>query len=136
VTTRSRAFRFLLDAKDIDEDPSCIDVEPGFCTAYMEDAKRFVLYPCRENTLYNCVLIVRDGEASQIPEPNWNTQASLDEVLQIYTTEEFDERLINTIKKASSVKCWQLLKRDPIDRWVKGRVCLLGDAAHPMLPCK
>jgi 2-polyprenyl-6-methoxyphenol hydroxylase-like FAD-dependent oxidoreductase len=24
--------------------------------------------------------------------------------------------------------------RDPVDRWTHGRVTLLGDAAHPMLP--
>jgi 2-polyprenyl-6-methoxyphenol hydroxylase-like FAD-dependent oxidoreductase len=28
----------------------------------------------------------------------------------------------------------ELLGRDPIDRWGRGRVTLLGDAAHPMLP--
>ena len=28
----------------------------------------------------------------------------------------------------------ELLDRDPIDRWGSGRVTLLGDAAHPMLP--
>ncbi|KAH6698486.1 putative salicylate hydroxylase [Leptodontidium sp. MPI-SDFR-AT-0119] len=134
VTTKSRAFRLLLDAKDVDSDPNCIKVEPGTCTAYMEDNKRFVLYPCRDNTLYNCVLVVRDRVEGQIPEPSWNTQSSLEEVLGIYTTPLFDEKVINTIKKASSVKCWQLLKRSPIERWVKGRVCLIGDAAHPMLP--
>lgn len=30
-------------------------------------------------------------------------------------------------------KCWVLCDRDPADRWVDGRVALLGDAAHPML---
>lgn len=102
----------------------------------MEESKRFILYPCRDNSLYNCVLVVRDGTTGEIPEPTWNTEASLEEVLEIYKSPEFDERLINTIKKAKSVKCWQLLKREPIDRWVKGRVCLIGDAAHPMLPCE
>ena len=30
-------------------------------------------------------------------------------------------------------KYWVLCDRDPVDRWVDGRVALLGDAAHPML---
>ncbi|MFC8830969.1 3-hydroxybenzoate 6-monooxygenase [Streptomyces sp. NPDC057137] len=30
-------------------------------------------------------------------------------------------------------KRWVLCDRDPVDRWVEGRVALLGDAAHPML---
>lgn len=29
---------------------------------------------------------------------------------------------------------WALLGRDPLDRFVMGRACLLGDAAHPTLP--
>ena len=29
---------------------------------------------------------------------------------------------------------WGLYDRDALDSWVQGRDCLLGDAAHPMLP--
>ena len=29
---------------------------------------------------------------------------------------------------------WALLGREPLSRFVQGRVCLIGDAAHPMLP--
>jgi 3-hydroxybenzoate 6-monooxygenase len=30
-------------------------------------------------------------------------------------------------------KAWVTCDRDPVERWVDGRVCLLGDAAHPTL---
>jgi 3-hydroxybenzoate 6-monooxygenase len=30
-------------------------------------------------------------------------------------------------------KAWVICDRDPVDRWLDGRVALLGDAAHPML---
>jgi salicylate hydroxylase len=29
---------------------------------------------------------------------------------------------------------WALYDREPMPRWTRGRVTLLGDAAHPMLP--
>jgi salicylate hydroxylase len=29
---------------------------------------------------------------------------------------------------------WSLYDRDPLERWTTGRVTLLGDSAHPMLP--
>lgn len=29
---------------------------------------------------------------------------------------------------------WALFDRPPLERWTRGRVALLGDAAHPMLP--
>ena len=33
-------------------------------------------------------------------------------------------------------KCfkWGIRDRDPLPRWTSGRVTLLGDAAHPMMP--
>lgn len=35
---------------------------------------------------------------------------------------------------ASSVGLWQLRDQSPLSTWVKGRVILIGDAAHAMLP--
>ncbi|KAK3054076.1 hypothetical protein LTR09_004854 [Extremus antarcticus] len=32
------------------------------------------------------------------------------------------------------LKLYKLLYRPPLSRWTKGRACLIGDAAHPMLP--
>ena len=29
---------------------------------------------------------------------------------------------------------WAILEREPLPRWSDGRVCLLGDACHPMTP--
>jgi salicylate hydroxylase len=35
---------------------------------------------------------------------------------------------------AESWRCWSLYRLAPLRRWTKGRVALLGDAAHPVLP--
>ena len=37
------------------------------------------------------------------------------------------------IRIGSNWKKWVLCDRDPTERWVDGRVALLGDAAHPMM---
>ena len=37
------------------------------------------------------------------------------------------------IRHGKNWKLWVLCDRDPVERWVDGRVALLGDAAHPML---
>jgi len=34
------------------------------------------------------------------------------------------------------LKLWKLLYRPPMTTWTKGNICLIGDAAHPMLPRK
>jgi salicylate hydroxylase len=37
------------------------------------------------------------------------------------------------IRHGRDWRLWVLCDRDPVENWVKGRVALLGDAAHPML---
>jgi salicylate hydroxylase len=43
------------------------------------------------------------------------------------------ERAQNIIRHGRDWRMWVLCDRDPVERWVDGRVALLGDAAHPML---
>ena len=43
------------------------------------------------------------------------------------------ERAQEIIRHGKDWKLWVLCDRDPVERWVDGRVALLGDAAHPML---
>ena len=37
------------------------------------------------------------------------------------------------IRHGKNWKLWVLCDRDPVEKWIDGRVVLLGDAAHPML---
>ena len=39
----------------------------------------------------------------------------------------------SSIRPTHVVK-WGLFDRDPMPTWTRGRITLLGDAAHPMLP--
>ncbi|MEC9347546.1 MAG: 3-hydroxybenzoate 6-monooxygenase [Pseudomonadota bacterium] len=47
--------------------------------------------------------------------------------------EHIADRPRSLIEAADDWKMWVLCDRDPQERWVDGRVVLLGDAAHPML---
>jgi salicylate hydroxylase len=46
----------------------------------------------------------------------------------------WDPRLGELIAAAGRVGRWSVLDRAPLPGWVRGRIALLGDAAHPMLP--
>jgi 2-polyprenyl-6-methoxyphenol hydroxylase-like FAD-dependent oxidoreductase len=51
-------------------------------------------------------------------------------------TNNFDNRLRRIIAatRIEDMRLDELYEREPLDRWGEGRVTLLGDAAHPMLP--
>jgi salicylate hydroxylase len=46
----------------------------------------------------------------------------------------FDPRIKRIIGLSNDIKRWPLFIYDPLPTWVRGRVVLIGDAAHPMLP--
>ena len=49
---------------------------------------------------------------------------------------QFDERFRAVVNatRPDDMRLDQLFDRDPLPNWGRGRVTLLGDAAHPMLP--
>jgi salicylate hydroxylase len=65
------------------------------------------------------------------PEPVAGKPVTEDEVMPGFR--HIHERALSIIRHGRDWKLWVLCDRDPIERWVDGRVTLLGDAAHPML---
>jgi 2-polyprenyl-6-methoxyphenol hydroxylase-like FAD-dependent oxidoreductase len=65
------------------------------------------------------------------------TAAGLDpQVVLSRASEEFDARFKAIVGATAphDMRLDELFDREPIDTWGRGRVTLLGDAAHPMLP--
>jgi salicylate hydroxylase len=48
--------------------------------------------------------------------------------------EGWDPRIGEVLKQVDKTFRWALYDREPLPGWSKGRLTLLGDAAHPMLP--
>jgi len=46
----------------------------------------------------------------------------------------WDGRIGSLLSKVQNTFRWALYDREPLPNWTKGRLSLLGDAAHPMLP--
>ena len=86
-----------------------------------------VHYPLKTGDAYNLVL-TRDNDA---PEPVAGVPVSREAVRK-----EFDHvtpTVQQLIDCGTDWKYWVLCDRAPVLNWVDGKVCLLGDAAHPML---
>jgi salicylate hydroxylase len=65
-------------------------------------------------------------------EESWSARGDRDETLTLYAGWHPQVRAL--IAGTEPVFKWALFDRPPLDTWTRGRVTLLGDAAHPMLP--
>jgi salicylate hydroxylase len=91
----------------------------------------FNRYMIRKRTLLNVIGIV---QSDVWPEDGWNTPATVAEFRHAF--EGFHDSVLNLIgcAPAGHLIKWGLFVRPPIATWSAGRVVLLGDAAHPILP--
>ncbi len=86
-----------------------------------------VHYPLSGWKLFNLVVTCHNDA----PEPVAGKPVSETEVMQGFR--HIHERAQSIIRHGRDWKLWVLCDRDPVERWIDGRVALLGDAAHPML---
>ncbi len=86
-----------------------------------------VHYPLSGWKVFNLVVTCHNDA----PEPVAGKPVTDDEVMQGFA--HVHERAKDIIRHGRSWRLWVLCDRDPTERWIDGRVALLGDAAHPML---
>jgi salicylate hydroxylase len=65
-------------------------------------------------------------------EESWSVEGDRQEMLGAF--EGWHPSLLTLLGATERCYKWAILDRDPLPRWSDGRVTLLGDAAHPMLP--
>ena len=65
-------------------------------------------------------------------EESWSAHGDRDEVLSLFAG--WHPQVQALIAGTEQVFKWALFDRPPLATWTRGRVTLLGDAAHPMLP--
>jgi 2-polyprenyl-6-methoxyphenol hydroxylase-like FAD-dependent oxidoreductase len=115
-------YRAVLPTKDVPE-----HLRRWSMTFWAGEKVHFVIYPLRGGELYNLVAVFHSNRY----EEGWDSFGD---------PAELHERFVGTCEpvrmllgKIESWRMWVLCDRPPVKNWSKGRMTLIGDAAHPML---
>ncbi len=88
-------------------------------------------YPVRRNTLLNFVAF---AERTAWTEEGWSIRSTVEELLDEFRGWHEDVLTFMRHTPENQLFKWGLFDREPLPRWTRGRITLLGDAAHPVLP--
>jgi salicylate hydroxylase len=91
--------------------------------------KHFLAFPVRAGTLINYVgFVPADAEMKE----SWTAPGDPDALRAEFAG--WDPSIESLLRHVQATFRWALYDREPLPTWTRGRLTLLGDAAHPMLP--
>ena len=123
--TGQMVWRALLSAGDV---PAEV-LEPMGHTQWVGPGCHFIAYYIRRGKLVN---IVTQEDTDKWVEEGWSTRGDPDEMrLSFPNPEPRLEKLLGLVTECSK---WGLFTRPLTQNWGRGRIQLIGDGAHAMLP--
>jgi len=115
-------YRAVLPTTDVPE-----HLRRWSMTFWAGEKVHFVIYPLRGGELYNLVAVFHSNRY----EEGWDSFGDPVELHERFA--KTCEPVRTLLAKIESWRMWVLCDRPPIKDWSRGRITLLGDAAHPML---
>jgi salicylate hydroxylase len=96
---------------------------------WLGKGKHFLVYPLRAGRLINFVgFVPADREMKE----SWSAAGEPEALRREFV--DWDPRIGYLLRQVQTTFRTALFDRDPLPSWTKGRLTLLGDAAHAMLP--
>ncbi len=123
VSSGTAAYRALVPVRSED------DWEWGTSKIWIGPGRHFLVYPVRADRLINIVAVVPalGGERD-----SWSAPGDPKELSNEFAG--WDPKVQGLIERVEDTFLWGLFDRAQLSTWADGRVTLLGDAAHAMLP--
>ncbi len=123
--TGQMVWRSLLKGSDVPPEV----LEPNGHVQWVGPGCHFIAYYIRGREVVN---IVTQEDTDKWVAEGWSTRGDPDEMLRSFPNPEPRlEKLISIVTECSK---WGLFTRPLTENWGRGRIQLIGDAAHAMLP--
>ena len=123
--TGQMVWRALLNGSDVPKDV----LEPTGHVQWVGPGRHLIAYHIRRGKLVN---IVTQEDTDKWVEEGWSTRGDPDEMRSSFPNPEPRlEKLLGLVTECSK---WGLFTRPLTQNWGRGRIQLIGDAAHAMLP--
>ncbi|MCV7136166.1 FAD-dependent monooxygenase [Mycobacterium hodleri] len=123
VFSGSIAYRGVIPADRVPDYPATVS------TMSMGQGKHFLVFTLRGGKLINFVgFVPSDDEMRE----SWSAPGDPATLAREFVG--WDPMVQKIISHVDTTFRWGLYDREPLSRWSNGRLTLLGDAAHPMLP--
>ncbi|CZR50303.1 related to salicylate hydroxylase [Phialocephala subalpina] len=131
------AYRILVPAKPLLEDPTMRRyVTEPWAVHWMGPEAHAVGYPLRGGELYNIIIDITHATdvGRPVGQDEWRSQADNSELVKRFV--DWCEPVRKICGLTGTYLKWRLADFDQLQRWVhpSGKVALLGDACHPMMP--
>jgi salicylate hydroxylase len=123
VFSGTAAYRALLPSDEV------TDLALPPLAVWLGPDRHFVHYWVRRGELLNVVAVFSTEATAQ---ESWTAKAEPGEPLREFTG--WDARVRTVLERAGQVFRYGIHTRSPLTRWNVGRVTLLGDSAHAMVP--
>jgi salicylate hydroxylase len=122
--TGCAAYRGLVPAERL----SALELEVT-TQIWMGPGGHFVHYFVRDRRLVNFVAVLEQDTWTR---ESWTDRGDVADALRAF--EGWNPQVRSILGSVDETFIWALFDRPPLARWTSGRVTLLGDACHPMLP--